>query len=262
MKKVILLLFVLCSFRAFSQSQTLNTSTVTLCTCAGDVWNIAMPFKPSVTFTAPGLSKKLMFTNYGFNIPASATITGVEVNFTYTTTAPSNSLRDTLVMLLNSGFLTGVTQETLTGFYNSPTNSVSIGGIGNMWGWGWTPALINSVGFGFNFKLVSDFAGTGFGFVNGASITVFYDLPSGLKESQQMIPKTKVYNTHKLVTLSSENTEASEVIIYSVLGAKLMTIQLDTNSKKEIDFSDFNTGIYVYTLKQGSKQSSGKFILD
>ena len=186
----------------------------------------------------------------------------MQVDFTYTTTnAPLNSLRDTNIVLLSSGFQIGLTKEASTGFYNG-TNTVTLGGPGDTWSWNLSPAMVNAFDFGFNFKLISNDAGSHLEFVNGASITIYYLMPNGIKESQSSSSNSNLRIDQKQIIITSTYSDVSEVTIYSILGSKLMMVQLEANSKKEIDFSDFKNGIYVYTIRQGAKLNSGKFILN
>jgi hypothetical protein len=63
----VLFLLTLTSF-GYSQMQTLNCTSVSICSCPGEVWNINNIAKPSVLFSAPGVSKRVMFSKYGFAI--------------------------------------------------------------------------------------------------------------------------------------------------------------------------------------------------
>lgn len=260
-KTVVLFLMCLCAFKTFSQSQSMNTASVANCLCSGQLWDVSMPYQPKVTFSAPGYSHRLMFTNYGFTIPATATITGVQVNFSYTSNASNMAtLRDTVVMLIVGTYLAGYTQALATPNYTG-NNTVAIGSSIDTWGTYLAPGDVNDSGFGFNFKLISQLGGINFAFVNGASITVFYILSNGLKESQSMAAKTKVYASEKQLKLSSELSEPAEVTLYSGPGNKLTTYTMEANSSKTIDVSDYATGVYFYTIKSNNTQRSGKLII-
>ncbi|MDZ4666224.1 MAG: T9SS type A sorting domain-containing protein [Bacteroidota bacterium] len=257
----LLILFALKALPQQSLSQTLGAGSASNCLCSGDLWNVSDQLKPNVTFSAAGYSHRVLFTNYGFTIPTNCTVTGVQVSFNYTSNVSNATLRDTIVMLLVGGYLAGYTQAAATPDYMG-NNSVSIGSSIDMWGTYLTYNEINHPGFGFNFKLVSSVAGNKMGFTNGATITVFYDLASGIKESQSMRSKTKLYTDKKSVKISSDLAQNSEVSIYNILGTKLITVHLDANSNKELDLSNLSEGMYVYTIKSEGKERSGKFILE
>jgi hypothetical protein len=263
MKKLTLFLLVMFALKAMPQqsSQSLNTASVANCQCIGNLWNLSVPFKPNVTFSAQGVSHRLLFTNYGFTIPSNATVTGVEVNFTYTSNAAPGTLRDSVVQLLVGGYLTGYTQAANTPGYTG-ASVVQIGSSTDTWGAYLDASFVNDPGFGFNFKLVSTVGGNKMGFLNGAQLTVYYNAIAGIRESQTMSAKTKLYTDKRSVKISSDLPDNSEVNIYNILGTKLMSVHLDANSNKDLDLSSLSDGMYVYTIRSGSKERSGKFILE
>jgi hypothetical protein len=163
--------------------------------------------------------------------------------------------------LLVGGYLTGYTQAANTGDYTG-ASMVQIGSNIDTWGAFLDPSIVNDPGFGFNFKLVSSVAGNKMGFLNGAQLTVYYNAVAGIRESQTMSAKTKLYTDKKHVKLSSDLPENSELNIYNILGTKLMSVHLDPNSSKDLDLSTLSQGIYVYTIKSGKEERSGKFILE
>lgn len=262
MKKLILVILVMVASKAFSQqSMSANTSSAANCNCIGNLWDISVPFKPNVTFTQTGVTHRILFTHYNFNIPASCTVTGYEVSFSYTSNVTNHILRDSLVQLLYGGQMAGISQESITPNYVG-NGTVTIGDPNNIWGVWLGANDINHTGFGFNFKLWSPNQGVKFGFMNGATITIYYVLPNGIKESQSSSATTKVFLDKKNVMLSTDLPENSEVNIYNILGTKLLSTRLDAGSSKQLDLSSFSDGMYVYTIRSGNKERSGKFILE
>ena len=172
-----------------------------------------------------------------------------------------NSLRDTCVQLLHNGFMVGTTKDISTPFYFG-SNTVTVGGPGELWGTAWNPSSVNSVGFGFDFKLISQTAGNQLAFDNGASITIFYSLNTGISQSQSRSLETKVYSINKIVKINSEFNERADVTVYYILGNKCASYTIDAHSAKEIDASNFTSGIYIYTLKTKTEEKSGKFIIE
>ncbi len=261
MKKFIVCFLVMFSIKANSQQQSSNTATATNCNCIGNLWDVSVPFKPNVTFTQTGVTHRLLFTNYNFSIPASCTVTGYEVSFSYTNNVTTQILRDSLVQLLYQSTMCGLSQEASTPNYVGD-GTITIGSPSNIWGVWLTANEINHPGFGFNFKLWSPSTGVKFGFVNGATITIYYVLPNGIKESQSSSATTKVFLDKKNVMLSTDLPENSEVTVYNILGTKLLSTRLDASSSKQLDLSSFSDGMYVYTIKSGNNERSGKFILE
>lgn len=261
MKLFFVIILVTISSTMMAQSQSLNTATATNCACSGQLWDVSVPYKPSVTFSSPGVSHRLMFTNYGFTIPSTASVTGVEVSFSYTSNVNDNSLRDSIVTLLHNSTVLGFAKESSTGFYMG-SNTVTLGGNGDLWGTAWDPPSVNSSGFGFDFKLVSDAAGNQFTFVNGATITIYYSLNTGITQSQSRTLETKVDCENKIVNIKSDSNECAHVCIYSIAGTKCAEHTIDANSSKTIDVSYLKEGIYIYTLNTKTSERSGKFIIE
>lgn len=261
MKYFTFLIITLFYFKGFSQSQTLNSGTVTLCGCPGELWNTSVHNKPIVSFSLAGASKRVMFSNYGFTIPANATIKGIEVEYDYNTNATGNTLQDTSVLLLYWGNMGGFDKSSTTAAYTS-SNTIIVGGPTDTWGWFWTPTDINNAGFGFNFKLISSQAGVQFSFLNGAQITVYYELPNGIKEFQKSISSAKITVKDKQVNFVSENDKNSEINIYNILVTKIYSATKTSTESKEINLNNFEKGIYVYSIKSNGKEKTGKFLLD
>lgn len=261
MRYLLLLLVIALFLPSKAQfNQSANTNSVSLCSCVGEVWNISTPYKPYVTFPAAGPSKRIMFTGYGFNIPLTATVTGIEASFTYSTVnTTTNTLRDTLVNLLYNGTVVGNSQASVTPAFAN-TGSVLVGSSNDTWGWFWNPTDINAQGFGLNFKVISNAAGAEFHFTYGASIRVYYDLPNGIKESQKQNAMHKILVDQKQLLLVTEQN--AEISIYSILGNKLVSMRTEGGASKELNLSAYPTGLYVYSIKTQFGEQSGKFILN
>ncbi len=267
-KHIVFLFLLLLSSFGYSQMQVLNASSVSICSCTGESWNITNINKPSVSFMAPGVSKRVMFSKYGFTIPADANIMGVEIQYTYSTTAPGTTLNDENVLLLYYGNQGGIDKSTLTPVY-SGTNMVVLGGPTDLWNWPLFPSDINADGFGFNFKLNSSAAGTQFNFMNGVQITVHYQNPNGIIESQKSYSGSKISVNEKKIDFISEYNYETEINIYNLLGEQIAFSKSKSNESKEIDLSNFENGLYVYSIKTnlpagqvGNKEKTGKFLLD
>ncbi len=239
-------------------SQTKNASAATNCGCPGEVWNTSNVSKPNVAFSAPGVSKRVMFTDFGFSIPHNASITGVEVNFSYSTTASGIDLDDQAVMLLYWGNLSGSDKSSLTGNYTG-TGSVTLGGASDTWGIGLFPSDVNSSSFGFNFKLNSAQTGILFSFLNGVSMTVYYTTPTGIKKSQTSMAGNRVFLNEGKLHFSHQPEEGTELTIHNLLGEKVIST---SNIKDGVDIGQLPGGVYVYTLQKGNQKQSSKFIIE
>ncbi|HYK01306.1 MAG TPA: LamG-like jellyroll fold domain-containing protein [Thermoanaerobaculia bacterium] len=90
-------------------------------------------------------SHYLKATNFGFAIPTSATITGVVVE--EKVVATNTSIRNANTKLVKGGAFVGTAKTTST-VWSIAEAYISFGGSSDLWGTTWTPAEVNSSGFG------------------------------------------------------------------------------------------------------------------
>lgn len=102
--------------------------------------------------SGPGVTDLLEGTNFGFAIPATATILGIQVDIKgfETHTGLTNVFPDCSLQLLKAGNLIGNVE-----FQTAPKGAnafFSFGGPSDLWGATWTPTDINGTGFGGAFQ--------------------------------------------------------------------------------------------------------------
>jgi len=263
-KNLTLLFFLAVSFNVISQSVAKNTATVSNCGCPGELWNFGTPYKPFVFFPTATNSKRLMHTDYGFNIPASATITGIQVEFSYycAIVSMANTLKDSLCQLLLNGGLIGLDKSAQTGFYYN-TGTVTLGGAGDMWGAPYlTPSDINNASFGFNFKAFSSVANRDLNFDSGALMTIYYNLASGISESQSSSPGIKVLYKQKQLEINLDVAERSDLEIIDLTGKKILVTSFEMSNKNTADLSQLERGIYIYRIKSGIRSKVARFAVE
>ena len=109
----------------------------------------------TVSGTGSAFSEYLYATNYGFSIPSTATITGIQVAIGRYTSGSGETayIQDNSVQLLQGG-TGGGTNEAYTST-NWPTSegTANYGTTTDLWGSTWTPAQINNSGFGVQLKV-------------------------------------------------------------------------------------------------------------
>jgi hypothetical protein len=125
-----------------------------------------------------GVSQELQASNFGFNIPGSATIAGILVEIQRAKTAGAGTIQDNDVTILQGGLPMGT---------NKATNSVwpgaeayaSYGGSSDLWGVTWQPADINGGGFGVQLSALETTGSSSTAGVDFIRITVWYSTTSG-----------------------------------------------------------------------------------
>ncbi|MFC4476639.1 gliding motility-associated C-terminal domain-containing protein [Flavobacterium chungangensis] len=97
------------------------------------------------------VTRSLQGTDFDFNIPSNATITGIQVTIgRYSSTASSTvNVKDNVVSLIKAGTVIGE-NKSITGsnWPISSTSAANYGGSSDLWNTTWTPADINNANFG------------------------------------------------------------------------------------------------------------------
>lgn len=131
-----------------------------------------------VTATVNGTTTEyLQATNYGFTIPAGATINGITVTVgRFGSTGFGNDVRDSVLSLIKGGVITGSNFAATGTDWPGGEAAANYGGIANLWGTTWTPAEINAANFGVAFSATSTNNRTAS--VDYIQITITYTLPA------------------------------------------------------------------------------------
>lgn len=93
----------------------------------------------------------LKATNFGFALPAGASILGItaEIERSEASTSSNGKIRDKKVRIVKGGTVQSTQDKAATGTDWPTTDGYrSYGGSGDLWGVSWTQADINSAGFG------------------------------------------------------------------------------------------------------------------
>jgi hypothetical protein len=239
-----------------------NTAYATICGCPGAVWDLTTQYMPTVSFSVTGDSKRVMFNDYKFNIPANAVVDGIKVNFVYAmNNTPANTLKEALVTIMSPSIMPIQDKAPSPGnFIPAGSGILTYGGPTDTWGAYWTANEINSPAFGFNFKLNASAVPSDFTFQNGATITVYYTLANGIKESQSSSSGIHAYvNNKKLMVETNDN---ATVEIFALTGRKVLSVNLEHNADKNVNLSELPKGVYLYNIKTENGTKTAKFLLD
>lgn len=134
--------------------------TITQQTCDGDrAWNNITNIQTddatfattngNLTFSLPN-SNCLEFTNFGFSIPATATITGINISVRRKGET-DNSTVDKSIQLLAGGVAIGNDKATID-LWGDASFAATYGGAQDLWGTTLTPTDVNASNFGFTFQ--------------------------------------------------------------------------------------------------------------
>jgi MBG domain (YGX type)/Bacterial Ig-like domain (group 3) len=137
--------------------------------------------EPGTPYTTVSLYHNHLYSNYlqaaqyGFAIPAEATINGITLDINRQSSAHNPSIIDNVVSLVKSGNVVGDNKASTSAW---PLSSVifSYGGPTDLWGTTWTPNDINSPDFGAVLAIYRQNNGNNdrTGMVDSMQITVYY----------------------------------------------------------------------------------------
>ncbi len=157
----------------------------------------------------------LKVTDFGFNIPATAEIRGIEVEVDrYYSTTGTATVVDNSIRLVQGDNITGADRSVGATWPNSETdNYESFGDSDDLWGLSWAPADINNSNFGVAIQAVLGVSGAANAWVDHIRITVYYSVdeyiltmavdPTGVGNSATDITGESPYEAGEVVEIEA-----------------------------------------------------------
>lgn len=187
MKYYLLTILTFLHLFSFTQSEGPNSPTLTNTnTTTGTInWNNPSNANASGggTTDTDAMSKDdvsyyLVASDFNFNIPLNATITGIEVVMTKSATPNGNgNIKDNEVKIIKGGVIRATNQKD-NGNWGFVSTNTTYGASNDMWGEVWTPSDINSSNFGVAISVTKNGnVGTKVAQIDHITITVYYLVP-------------------------------------------------------------------------------------
>jgi hypothetical protein len=126
------------------------------------------------TFDSGDCTFMLYATNYGFSIPANATILGVQLE--YQKYSPTDDSIDRVVRLVIDGAKQGEDKSITSVMWPDVHSNTVYGGPADTWGLSLTPSNINASGFGIAVAAEAT-AGNEDVYIDHLGLRVYYDVP-------------------------------------------------------------------------------------
>jgi hypothetical protein len=213
-------------------------------------------------------SRYLDCHNFGFTIPATAIIRGIQMDMTGFCDMNS-SVKDYEVYLRRNNLPTG-TNMASPEFWSTDNKTTSYGGSSELWGLTWNALNIDSAEFGVFIKVKNYATHNSTINIDKIKITVTYELTTGIYEQSSSINPLRVYNNvsnqelEVSFEMQKENKNA-ELNLYDIQGKKcfsgLMSGSPGIISKEKINTSQLKSGIYLVNVYSDNKLYSTKFNL-
>ena len=283
MKKIYLLTasIISCSCNIFSQSQGPNspayaTFSANGClSCPGSEWNnynnimmadgltadIGLADFPMCFQTSCYYSRYLIATNFGFTIPAVATVTGVKAEMLRSTSA-SGGIADTIVQIFIPGTL-GINHASALPWTSSPLNII-YGDSTDLWGLALPPDSVNQTGFGFRVMIRNSIASTSVAIssVDHIQVTVYYSLTTGVFSKTRTANNLSVFYNGKENSLALPGAGSEKIISVSVIdltGREIYSSALPSSEQSKCFLPDLSPGIYFAVIQSEKNKSAVRF---
>jgi hypothetical protein len=135
--------------------------------------------------TAGGTSTYLRASNFGFSIPAGATINGITAVIERRSALSTQEAKDQEVKIVKADATKGTTNKAIATVYPTTLTAQSYGGAADLWNETWTSTDINDSDFGFVLMSQRHDA-SGVMYVDYMSITIDYTpAPAGVSAPQK-----------------------------------------------------------------------------
>jgi hypothetical protein len=214
-------------------------------------------------------SRYLHARQFGFAVPGTASILGIEVNIVRSAPA-AGIIRDTILNIMQSLSSIG-TDRSAAGYWPATYTSQVYGGPTDLWGLTWTPADVNAPSMTLQLKIANTDSSSVTGInVDFVSMTVYYSTATGIVESQTAVPNSfSAYQSNSNEISVGFNTLTvggdAKIEVYDLSG-KLVASKaigvLNPGEHHEIISVSMRKGLYLVRLWDGNKMVSKKVLVD
>ena len=199
----------------------------------------------AVLINPNNVSNQLYFYDLDLNIPAGATITGIEVTHKHGGCNAGSYTIDSLYLGYNGNIISGAKRDSASAF----TTNIS-GNSSDLWSASLTPAIVNDNSFGI--ILQSHTTGTCTFSQADMQVNVFYcttvaSINSITKQSQIKIFPNPTDTELRVETFESKVGEFYQIFDYT---GKLYNSGLVVSDNFVIDVSQLPTGLYVIRIDE------------
>ena len=215
-----------------------------------------------------GTTHYLKATSFGFSIPSSANICGIELQIEKSASNISilSTVTDNVVQLMKTGSIVGNNYAT-SSHWSATEDYFTYGGPLDLWGTSWAPSDINSAGFGlaFSAQLNGIISLLPVARIDHIQIKVYYVIPFPVhfisfdailqKNNNVLVEWVTADNDENVVFEVQHSTDGSE---WNTLHALQGNINAGLQQYNFIDSFSSNTRINYYRIKMILR--SGKVI--
>jgi hypothetical protein len=204
-----------------------------------------------------------MASNFGFSVPGSATIEGVQVEIIRMSSTSPN-VKDSIAQIITGGNAGNNYADTSA--WTPSLSTVLYGDSTDVWGLPLIADSVNSIHFGFRLMIrnaspIVTFAPSS---VDNIRMTVYYSLSTGTFSQTRTANDFTIYPNPAKEELRIRNAELKieKIEIYNAHGERIFSQPVTTNlDQLTISVADFSPGIYFAIIDTGAEKIKKKFIL-
>lgn len=147
-------------------------------------------FSITGSLAASATSNLLRATGFGFSIPSTATIVGIQLSVQCMANGSPANIQDGGAFVAVFGSFTGTDHSAAITWPAYPTEGARVfGGATDLWGQTWTPANINDPNFGGAIGATNAGLSTGLAYIDFISIVVYYTLGANQDMPRVMVAR-------------------------------------------------------------------------
>lgn len=196
----------------------------------------------------------IVITNFGFSVPASSLIDGIQVNVERRSSSHTTAIGDNSIRLVKAGSVVGDNKAAGGPWANYDINA-AYGGAADLWGETWSPADVNNSGFGVAISAQLLFGLAGSAEIDNVTITISSTAALPVELSFFKVENVGEYNVLKWQTTAEIENDYFEIqksnngIDFEAIGiVKGMGNSIEVNDYQFVDKKEGESS--YYRLKQ------------
>ncbi|HLG33462.1 MAG TPA: T9SS type A sorting domain-containing protein [Bacteroidia bacterium] len=281
MKNILLIAGVsfLLTENIFSQSQgpnspaTASYSALGCLACPGSEWNnynniqiadgqnaeVELRDFPFCFQTACFYSRYLIAKNFGFAIPAGASVDGVLAAVSCRNAF--GGINDTIVQLLSANQPAGNNNSPGNLPWSPLTSVIFYGDTNDLWGLPLTPDSVNDTDFGIAVMVRNSSASPDTAFVDHVQMTVYYSLPTGTFSQTRIIGISTVHYSQdeNALLLSKDALHDINLVSVTDITGKEICFFVPAAGQQKLFLPVLTNGVYFAIVKTYEKTIVQKF---
>lgn len=189
-------------------------------------------------------------SGFGFAVPLTATITGVQLDIMQRVNSPGGGIHDSVLTLAMNGVAMGNNKASASNWFDTPQTQI-YGGSTDTWGNTLSASDINDSGFGIHYEITNtsyDQAAS----VDFMSMTVYYQIGTSLY-TQSSSPWYVTLNENSLhINVQCTILNYATLNVYNAMGQPVYEQVYNSNPyqiEENINSTNWPSGLYIINVE-------------